>query len=412
MINFRMLKLSDPWLWGAVGCLIFLSLLAIFSTTYASQIKIGGEPLLFVKRQFISLLLGVLGLGLCSYFDYRYLKKIAPILYGLTLLLLVLILFIGGEAHGAQRWVQLGLFSFQPSELSKIIMIIVLARYFSGQREMQNPLDALLLLTMVGMPFLLIFKQPDLGTALVFLVILLGMLTSSGFSNKMLWVLVTPFFSLVLRPVLTLWLIYILVLVLVLFLTRASVWEWVLILGANIAVGIAVPFIWGMLKSYQQARIISFLNPGADPQGVGYHTLQSKIAIGNGGLIGTGLLKGSQTQLQFIPEQFSDFIFSAIGEEFGFLGAGLVLSCLAIIIWRAFVIAQNSVDRFGSLLASGIAVMIGFHTIANIGMTVGLLPVVGIPLPFVSYGGTALIMNLMALGILQNIYMRRQKLIF
>jgi len=412
MINFRMLKLSDWYIWTAVGGLILIGFISIFSATYGMQIRLGGDPFIYIKRQFVSLLIAALGLIFFAYLDYKNLKKIAPYLYGITLLLLVVILFAASGAQGAQRWFQLGPFSFQPSEISKFTIIISLASFLAYRKKVNNVLEAAYLLFLVGAPAFLIFRQPDLGTALVFLVILAGMLTASEASPRLLILLITPFISIILRPLIVLWLIYILVIVLALFLTRAAFWDWVLILGLNIAVGIAVPFIWGMLKAYQRARILAFLNPAADPYGAGYHSLQSKIAIGSGGLLGKGFLRGTQTQLQFIPEQHSDFIFSVVGEEFGLLGAMLVLSFFAILVWRMVVIAAQARDWFGSLLANGMAVMTGFHVLANIGMAVGLLPVVGIPLPFVSFGGTSLLMNLMAVGVLQSIAMRRQKIIF
>jgi rod shape determining protein RodA len=411
MINFRMLKLSDPWLWASAGALIIIGLFAIFSSTYSLQLKLGGDSLAYVKRQLFSLLVGGVGLAVFAYLDYRHLKKAAPLFYAVMLLVLAVVLFAGDTAQGAQRWFQIGSFSFQPSELSKIVLVITLAAFFSLRKKLEL-LDSGILLALVGLPFLLIFKQPDLGTALVFAVILLGMLTSSGSSSKLVVLLVTPMISVLLRPLFFVWLAYLAALVIVLFLTRSSVWDWVMILGVNIGVGIAMPFIWGMLKSYQKMRIVAFLNPGADPHGAGYHSLQSRIAVGSGGIFGRGFLRGTQTQLQFIPEQHSDFIFSVIGEEFGFLGASLVLSLFGVFIWRAFAIAGQAADLFGNLLASGIAVMAGFHVFVNVGMTLGLLPVVGMPLPFVGFGGSSLLLNLISLGILQSIYMRRQKIIF
>jgi len=402
MLNLRMLKLSDLWLWICVGILVLLGLLAIFSSTQAK--------LIYVNRQLVSLLVGLAGLAVFSYFDYKHLKRFSIALYLLMLLMLVVVLFVGGG--GAQRWFQIGPFSFQPSEVSKIFMIICLASYLSDRKKLDGFWSNIFLLAIVGLPFLLIFKQPDLGTALVFMAILVGLLLASWSSPKLLIYLLTPIISILFSPLFPLWVIYLLALVLALFLSRALVWDWLLVLGINIGVGVAVPFIWKILKPYQQQRILTFLNPGADPYGAGYHSLQSKIAIGSGGLIGKGYLRGTQTQLSFIPEQHSDFIFSAIGEEFGFIGAVLVLILFAIIVWRALAIAEESSDYFGSLLACGIAFMMAFHVLANIGMTLGILPVVGMPLPFVSFGGSSLLMNLIAIGILQNIAMRRQKIIF
>lgn len=412
MINFRMLKLSDLLLWISAGALILIGFLAIFSSTYSMQIKLGGDPLFYVKRQLFSLLVGGAGLAIFAYIDYKHLKRMSLFFYGTMLALLVLILFVGSGRESAQRWFQLGVFSFQPSELSKIIIVLCLAAFFSARKKLENLWDVGVLLTLVGIPFLLIFKQPDLGTALVFLIIMIGMLAASDFSSKLLLIMVTPILSIMLRPFVYVWISYLVLIAVILFLSKASFWDWILILGLNIAVGIAMPYIWGMLKAYQRQRILSFLNPGSDPHGAGYHGLQSLIAIGSGGIFGKGFLRGTQTQLQFIPEQHSDFVFAAVGEEFGFLGAFIVLSLFAVFIWRALAIAGESTDSFGALLASGIAVMTAFHIFVNIGMTLGLLPIVGMPLPFMSFGGSSLLMNMISVGILQSIAMRRQKIIF
>ncbi|MGB9613807.1 MAG: FtsW/RodA/SpoVE family cell cycle protein, partial [Candidatus Margulisiibacteriota bacterium] len=293
MINLRMLKLSDVFLWLSIVGLISIGCLSIFSTTFSMQVKLNADPLLFVKRQIISLLVAFLGLTLFSYLDYKHLKKISPYLYLVTISLLVAVFFVGGEGFGAQRWLQLGFFSFQPSELSKFTIIISLASFLSDRKKISNLWEAIYLLALVGVPFFLIFKQPDLGTALVFYVILVGMLFASEYSPPLLIVLVTPVISLVLRPVVFLWLIYIFLLVVFLFLSRANLWDWFLVLGINIGVGVALPFIWAILKPYQQQRIIAFLNPEVDPYGAGYHSLQSKIAIGSGGILGRGFLRGT-----------------------------------------------------------------------------------------------------------------------
>lgn len=412
MINFRMLKLSDPLLWFSVAALIVIGFIAVFSTTYRLQIKMDLDAYYFIKRQLVSFSLAFVGLAFFTYIDYKHLKKIALGLYAVTLLLLLIILFTGSSAQGAQRWLQLGPFSFQPSELSKLTMIVALAAFLNERKKIMGIWNTGYLLLLVGVPFLLIFKQPDLGTALVFLVILLGMLSASEASPRLLIFLITPIISVLLRPVIYLWLIYILAVALTLFLSRAKPLDWLLILGVNIGVGVAVPLLWGMLKAYQRQRIVAFLDPAADPYGAGYHSLQSMIAVGGGGLFGKGFLHGSQTQLQYIPEQHSDFIFSAVGEEFGFLGSVFVLGLFALLVWRALVIAAEARDFFGRMLASGVAVMIGFHVFANMGMAIGLLPVVGIPLPFLSFGGSSLFIGLSSVGILQSISMRRHKIIF
>jgi rod shape determining protein RodA len=412
MINFRMLKLSDPLLWIALAGLVLFSFLAIFSSTYNLQMKLGQDPLFYVKKQFFSLLVALVGLIFFAYLDYKHLKKASPWLYLANLALLTLVLFSGKGAQGAQRWFNLGPLSFQPSEIAKIIIIISIAAFLNERKKITNLFEALGLISLVGVPFLLIFKQPDLGTALVFIAVLIGTLAVSEASPKLLFFLTTPFLSVLLRPWIVAWIIYLLVLALCLFLSRASFWEWSYLLGVNILVGIAVPFIWTMLKAYQRQRILTFFNPASDPYGAGYHSLQSKIAIGGGGLWGKGFLRGTQTQLQFIPEQHSDFIFSVVGEEFGFIGCMALMTLFALLVWRALVIGAQALDRFGFLLASGVAVMFLFHAFANIGMVLGLLPVVGIPLPLVSFGGSSLFMSFLAIGILQSVAMRRQKIIF
>jgi len=409
MINFRMLKVSDKYVWTAVLALITISFVMIFSTTFLTEMKAGRDALYYLKRQAGALFLGLIFMGWAAYMDYRYLKLMAPFLYLLMLAFLLLGQFFGVTVFGAQRWLTFGVFQFQPSEIAKLILIIALASYFDINKEKSSIFPPLIL---AGIPFLLIFKQPDLGTALVILAITLGMLIWGKTSPILLTMVFTPFLSLFFSQNLYLWIAYLVVLWGLLYFSRVKFLDLVLILGLNLLVGLAAPLVFGLLKGYQRKRLLAFLNPGLDPYGVGYHSLQSMIAIGAGGILGKGFMHGTQTQLQFIPIQHSDFIFSAIGEEFGLWGSLLTLSLLLFMIWRIFLVAEEARDFFGGALAAGIATLIGFHVFVNIGMTLGLLPVVGIPLPFVSYGGTSLFINLTCIGILQSIAMRRQKLIF
>lgn len=409
MINFRMLKVADKYIWIPVVILILLGFIMIFSTTFSAEAKAGHDAWLFVKRQLASLILGLTLMGFFAYLDYKHLRYVSWVLYALMLLMLIVVQYTGSAAQGAQRWITFGPLSFQPSELSKLVVIMVLASYFDLRREKSNLLTPLIL---AGIPFFLIFKQPDLGTALVILAIALGVLIWNKTSPVLLLLTFTPLLSLFMRQNLYGWIAYLIILWGILYFSRVQLKDLLMIMGLNLVVGIAFPILWGMLKEYQRLRIVSFLNPGLDPKGMGYHTLQSKIAIGAGGLFGAGFMHGTQTQLQFIPIQHSDFIFSAVGEEFGLLGAALTLFLLVMLIWRAVLMADEARDNFGSNLAAGIAVMLFFHVFVNIGMTLGLLPVVGIPLPFLSYGGTSLVMNLAAIGILQSVAMRRRKLIF
>ena len=409
MINLRMLRVSDKSMFVSIFILVAIGLVMIASTTYFSELKAGRDALFYIKRQFGAFIFGFLLMGAAAYFDYRHLKRFAPLLYISMIFLLLAGHFFGVASQGAQRWIYLGPFSFQPSEVAKLIMIITLAAFFDIRKEKSDMISPLLL---TAVPFFLVFKQPDLGTALVIGVLAVGMLLWNKNSPVLLTMAVSPFLSIVLSRNLYVWIIYLFVLWLLLYFSRVKTFDMLLIMGLNIGAGAAFPVLWGMLKGYQQMRIVTFLNPGLDPHGLGYHTLQSTIAIGGGGLFGQGLFHGSQTQLQFIPIQHSDFIFSAIGEELGLVGSLMVLLLFLNIIWRAIVLAEESEDYFGSIFAAGAAIFIGFHALVNMGMTMGILPVVGIPLPFVSYGGTSLVVNMTVIGILQSIAMRRQKLIF
>jgi rod shape determining protein RodA len=320
---------------------------------------------------------------------------------------------IGFESYGAQRWIGVGFLSFQPSEIAKLVLIIVLAKYLEAKKGLSNLSLLVPIMFIVAVPFILIFKQPDLGTALVFIAIMAGMIMWAQENIMVLLLIFTPLISAICSLSWFMWVPYLIALALVLyFLLQPKTEDFISIVGFNVLTGLAIPVVWHLLKDYQKQRLLIFLNPSIDPYGAGYHTIQSQIAIGAGGFFGKGFLHGTQTQLQFIPQQWTDFIFSMIGEEFGFFGALLVIVLFGIIIWRAIVIAMNTRDFYGSLIASGIATMFTFHVVVNIGMTVGIAPVVGIPLPFISFGGTSLIVNMCAIGILQSISMRRVKLFF
>ncbi|MFA5104538.1 MAG: rod shape-determining protein RodA [Candidatus Margulisiibacteriota bacterium] len=419
MINFRLLKNSDMALWICAGLLILIGFLSIYSSTFAMLSRkaalaagAGIDPLLFVKRHFVSFLMGAAGLCFFCYMDYNNLKKAAWPLYGLMLFLLLIVLAAGFESYGAQRWLGIGPFSFQPSEISKLILIIALAKYFEDKKGIRHITELVPAVLIMGLPFLLIFKQPDLGTALVFIAITVGMIIWVQDNPMILLLMATPIMSALLSFHLSIWAIFFIITAGLLLFGKARIQEWIAILGANVLTVLAVPFIWGMLRDYQKQRLVTFLDPSADPFGAGYHTIQSLIAIGSGGLFGRGFLMGTQTQLQFIPQQWTDFIFSVIGEEFGFVGAMVVIILFGVMIWRAMHIAMNAGDFYGSILAVGIAFMMLFHFGINIAMTLGIAPVVGIPLPFISFGGTSLIINMCAIGILQSIAMRREKLFF
>ena len=358
----------DFTLIGAVTAIIVISLIIIGSATHINAP--GQERYWFVQRQGMFALVNCAMIFFLMNFDYKILQGYGNRLYIFNLLMLVAVMVMGHSALGAQRWIQIGPITLQPSEFSKIIMIISLASVLEDKIGKLNTFrDLLPIAAYVGVPFLLVLKQPDLGTSLVFMAILLGMLFAAGINLRLLGMIFT----------------------------------------AGIAV---LPIFWHFLKDYQKMRLLVFMNPNVDPLGSGYHIIQSKIAIGSGMLYAKGLFGGTQSQLNFLPENHTDFIFAVVGEELGFIG-GLVLLVLYLILLRRGVkVAREASDNFGMLLAVGITSMLGFHVLVNVGMTTGIMPVTGIPLPFMSYGVSSLTTNLMSIGILLNIYMRRQKLLF
>jgi len=317
-------------------------------------------------RQARWILIGVAGMVMAFSMDYRSIVRQAYPIYGVTLFLLLIVFFYGYATHGSQRWINLLGFSFQPSELMKLAIILALAKYFDDNKLNRTFLlkDLAIPFTMVLVPFVLILRQPDLGTALMILIIFFSMTLFVGVNWKSL--------------------------------------------AIAAATGLVmIPVAWHFLKDYQKERIMTFLSPERDPLGSGYHIIQSMIAIGSGGFFGKGFLKGTQAHLKFLPEQQTDFVFSVFAEEWGFVGALVLLSLFLSLIMWGLKIAFHSRDYLGSLVALGITSLIFWGVLINTGMVLGILPVVGIPLPFMSYGGTAIVVMLTAVGLLLNISMRR-----
>lgn len=339
-------------------------------------------------------------------------KFILPVLYVMNLGLLIAVMVKGHSALGAQRWLAIGPITLQPSEIAKLVVIFTLS-YWLAKHPIKSFWDCFKALAIIVLPAVLVFKQPDLGTSLTFGAVYFGTIFWAGAGLTDLLVLVSPLISLILNALNPQWwLIFCGVLGLWLLIGwRRGNWNLVVrlilciaIVGANLGAGMARPHLWGVLKEYQQKRLTSFVNPYSDPRGSGYHILQSLIAIGSGGMQGAGLGKGNQSQGAFIPERHTDFIFSVIGEERGFRFSVLVVLAYAIICMRAVMIAyQAREEPTGSTMAIGIMCMFLFHVFLNIGMTMGIMPVAGVPLPFLSYGGTALIIDMSAIGILNSI---------
>ncbi len=336
---------------------------------------------------------------------YDHLLRWAWVIYAITNLALLVVIFIGTTANGAQSWVTLGSFNVQPSEFAKVGMIVVLAAVMHERTANSIPM-MLKVLAITAIPWVLIMLQPDLGTGLVFGAITLGMLYWGNANPGWLVLLVSPLVAAILFNVsLPLWFAWTALMIYSGW--RTLPWRWPGALGAatvNLVSGGLGHLLWELLKDYQRDRLILFLDPDKDPLGGGYHLIQSRIAIGAGQLWGRGLNQGTQTQLNFIPEQHTDFIFSAIGEELGFVGSMVVLVLYWLVCLRLLIIAQNSKDNFGSLIAFGVFSMIVFQVLVNIGMTIGLAPITGIPLPWLSYGRSALLTNFLALGLVESVY--------
>jgi len=362
-------------------------------------------------------IVGGVGLVLCrgsARWRYDNLLRWHWVIYGVMNLILVAVLFVGTTVNGAQSWVMIGSLSIQPAEFAKLGAIITLAATLHERTANTIPV-MLRSLIIVALPWFLVLAQPDLGTALVFGAITLGMLYWANARLGWLMLLLSPLVSAILFNVyLPAWFAWTALSVFAAW--RSIPWRWH---GAFIAATVSLlggklgDILWNVLKPYQRDRVTLFLDPDKDPLGGGYHLIQSRIAIGAGGLWGKGLSQGTQTQLNFIPEQHTDFIFSAIGEEMGFVGAIAVLILYWLICLRLVIIAQNAKDNFGSLLAIGVLSMIVFQVMVNIGMTIGLAPITGIPLPWLSYGGSALLTNFIAVGLVESVHnFRRQRPMF
>lgn len=363
MIDRRLLTNIDWMLVGFVLAVSLLGILNIYSAT--SSYKVVGAP--YYIKQLNWLFLGMCIALVISSIDYHLFEDFSYWMYGFLVVLLLAVLILGRRSMGATRWLNLGLFNVQPSELMKIVIIITFARYFNrfhsvGGLTVRN---LLLPLVILALPTALIMKQPDLGTSILVILIVLSMTFYIGVH----WTAVVTF-ALVTIPV-----------------------AW---LG------------WAkLLRPYQKNRILDFLDPERSRLGSGYHIIQSKIAVGSGGLTGRGFVQGTQSQLRFLPEQHTDFAFSVFAEEWGFIGClVLIVLYMSLVLW-GLTIARGCNDRFGGLLAIGVTAMLFWHIVINMGMVIGMFPVVGVPLPFFSYGGTSMITSMVGIGILQSISMRR-----
>ncbi|MBF0216500.1 MAG: rod shape-determining protein RodA [Candidatus Omnitrophica bacterium] len=350
-----------------LAAVITISLLGIFFVFSASSQRGTDGPVIsqIVIKQAIWIFAGLAVMVLIANSDYRRSMDFAPIFYLVILVLLVFLLMLGGERFGAKRWIGLGFFSIQPSEFVKLAVILVLSGLLRARKERARSLgNFVLALALVAPAFLLIFKQPDLGTAMILVPVVYAVLFVSGENIKYMMTTI--------------------------------------ILGL-----ISTPLFWNLLKGYQKSRLMVFLNPNLDPLGAGYTIIQSKIAIGSGGFLGKGWLHGTQSQLKFLPERHTDFIFSVIGEEWGFAGAIVLLLLYAIVVARGVRIISGTDDIFGKGVVTGIVTLFAVQVVVNISMTIGLMPVVGFPLPLISYGGSSAIVFLVGTGLMLSVSRQR-----
>jgi rod shape determining protein RodA len=385
--------------------LVAIGVLMTFSSGRTSE---GAMPQLHVK-QLVWTVVGLFGLFTAVAIPFRTFDALAYPIYILGVLLLILILALQGTPLVRERWLLLGPVNFQPSEVAKFGVILVLARHLSGlkgEHFRATKLAAPALITLL--PLILILKEPDLGTALVLVGILVPLLYWSGVPLRVILFLGSPLMAVLSSLHLGVFVAYLVALGLYLrFGRERNLVVLVVVVALNLVAGLARPVLWNQLKPYQRTRIVSFANPD-DSRGSAYQIIQSKVAIGSGGLTGKGYLNGTQKGLSFLPEQHTDFIYSVVGEEFGFVGCSLILVLFAVLLLRAIDIAGTARNRFGSLLVIGVVSLLAFQVVVNIGMTLGMLPVTGIPLPLISYGGTSLSTTLFGVGLILNVGLRRR----
>jgi len=407
----RIFRDFDWLLLISVLLLCVIGLMLIYSVFHPYQ---GAVPeknhYLYLKKQILWLAIALIAMIVGFAVHFRFFETLAYVIYCMCILLLFAVMLFGKGAQ-ANRWLSLGPVQIQPSEFTKVALLFVWARVLCGhKKEPENFRNLLLVLAFFLLPFILVLKEPDLGTAIVLFVLMMAALYWRGFSGLHIFMLLSPLISVVLsiygdpRVADSSWPlgIYLVAIFGVAYWRRALIFEAVAVISANIAVCLAYPLVWTHLKVYQQARILNFLNPEADKLGNGWQVLQSKIAIGSGGLAGRGFLAGTQKALNFIPARHTDFIFSVLGEEIGFAGALIVLALFSVVIIRAVSIAAKSKSEFASTVCACIAVYFFFHVFINVAMTTGIAPVTGIPLPFLSYGGSSLVVSMFLVGFLLN----------
>jgi rod shape determining protein RodA len=383
------------------ACLMIFGLVVLYS---AGQTDVATRAHGVWSRQFIWFGIGMVAAWVTFHVSPRVLEWMAPAIYGLGISLLLIVLVVGtgaGTAESSKSWLAIGGYRIgQPSELAKVAVVLMLARYLSSRREPPRSLrDLIAPGAIVGVPFLLVMKQPDLGSALVFVGTMFAMFFWSGIRPRLLFLLASPGISLLLAFSTLSWGIWIVALFVLLAVWRPYMLDSIVVYSLNVVMGMVAMPLWQRLEPYQQNRLLTFLNPEADPQRAGYHAIQSKVAIGSGGWLGTGYTMGPQKRLAFLPEQHTDFVFSVVGEELGFLGVVVALLLFLALFLTLLRIARRASDPFSSLVIFGIIGLFFTHVFENVGMTVNIMPITGIPLPFFSYGGSFFVICSICLGL-------------
>lgn len=389
---------------GITFALLIVGLFSMYSATYDA----GASA--YFERYTIWILSGLLLMASVAFIPFRTLQLFSFPVYGLSILFLVLVLILGKTVAGSKSWFSVGAFGLQPAEFAKVATILALASYLSQRHvNLLRAKNISTALAIIAIPAILIISQPDIGTSLVFLALVIPVFYWSGASLFFVFAFIAPAGAAVAALFgTTAFLLVVVATLLVLFILRENRFVSALVFSLTVFVGFSVQYIYTRLQPYQQKRIDTFLDPESDPLGAGYNVIQSKIAIGSGGIFGKGFLEGTQTQLNFIPAQWTDFIYSVPSEEFGFFGALGILCLFTALLFRGVQIASMAKNPYASIVAIGVVALFGAHVIINVGMSVGLLPVVGIPLPFLSYGGSHLITNLIMVGLLLNLYLNRK----
>ncbi len=405
MKRYRAVRLGDPVLfWLVVGLAVF-GIAMIYS---AGMVDVPGTRAEGTWRQqliFFSLAMPILYMILKVRIGWLEWGAQPAYAFGLVLLMAALVFGSGGTTGASTKsWIRVGPVGLQPAEMAKIATVLMLARVLGEWREPPKTLWQLWKpIGVVALPMGLVMLQPDLGSALAFAAILVWSLYWAGTPLATIFFLVSPLLSLFLSISAWVWGVYIVLLLAMLFYRNAFLSEKVSIFVANAVAGAVALPLWNMLKPYQKNRFLVFLDPSVDPRGAGYNLIQSRVAIGSGGWFGKGFTEGTQKRLAFLPEQHTDFIFSVVGEEWGFIGVAAVLVTFGLIFWRLVRIAERSSDPFASLVPFGLFGSWFAHVLVNVGMVVGIMPITGIPLPFISYGGSFLLVNVLAMAIVQRI---------